>query len=221
MEQTSLHKLLGKLPTDQSQNIEAILTSEKTKDIASTILLLIGAAGIIGMTLTMPNSLKLLAPFLHKRYKKPLRSNEQREKVLQSYYYLKRSGQIQIEETEHGIWAKLTEKGKKKFQKITSDIHAIQRPPLWPGTWWLVAADIPTKDFKIAADMFRVKLRELKFYPLQRTLWIHPFDPRKELEYISNHYDIGKFITVMEIKRIDKQDEAVLKKYFTEKGLLK
>lgn len=96
MKQTSLHALLKSLPADRAQNIEALLTSDKTKDIAQTALLLIGMAGVVGMAFTMPNSLKLLAPFMQKRYKRALRSKEQREKMAQSYYYLKRSGQIQI-----------------------------------------------------------------------------------------------------------------------------
>ncbi len=68
--------------------------------------------------------------------------------------------------------------------------------------------------------MFRKKLRDLHFYPLQRTLWVHPYNPERELEYISNQYHIGRFITLMEVKRVDKQDEQTLKQYFKEKHIL-
>ena len=220
MKQTSLHALLKSLPADQAQNIEAILTSEKARDIAQTTLLLIGTAGIIGMAFTMPNSLKLLAPFMRKRYKRALRSTEQRGKMAQSYYYLKRSGQIQIIESDAGLVVRLTEKGKSRFQKLMSGVHSIPAPTTWPGTWCLVAADIPTKEYKTAADMLRRKLRGLHFYPLQRTLWIHPFNPKQELEQISTQYHIGQFLTLMEVKRLDKQDEQVLKQYFQEKHIL-
>ncbi len=220
MPQTSLKKLLQNLPPDQLQNVEALLTSEKAKSITTTILILAGTAGVVGMALAAPNSLKILAPFLKRRYRRPLRAQEQRQKVLKTFYYLKSTGHIRIKDTNKGIFACLTEKGKARLQHITNDIRTIQAPKKWAGSWWLVAADIPTKDHKIAADLFRRKLRSLRFYPLQRTLWVHPFDPRPELEFISTKYHIARFVTVMEISRLDTQDEQVLHKYFKEQRLL-
>jgi hypothetical protein len=220
MSQSSLRKLLKNLPADQAQNIEAMLTSDKAKSIATSVLLLAGAVGMVGLALTAPNSIKMFSPLLRKKYGRPLRSNEQKEKLLQTFYYLKRSGQIRIQEKNDGLFAVLTEKGRKRFHTITSDVHVVQKPSVWPGTWWLVAADIPTKDYKIAADMLRLKLRELRFYPLQRTLWIHPFNPRAELEYIANKYHVSRFVTVMEIKRMDIQDEDIIKAHFTKAEIL-
>ena len=77
-----------------------------------------------------------------------------------------------------------------------------------------MAADIPTKGYRQGADALRAKLKQMGFCPLQRTLWFYPYDPRKQLEVIVNHYGIGEFVTVMEISRMDIQDEKVLKKYF-------
>ena len=64
------------------------------------------------------------------------------------------------------------------------------------------------------------KLKDMGFYPLQRTLWFYPFDPRKELESVLRRYDIGRFVTVMEVNRLDKSDEKIMKKYFRSQKII-
>ena len=76
------------------------------------------------------------------------------------------------------------------------------------------AADIPTKNYRRGADMLRRKLKELGFFSLQRTLWFYPFDPRKELEYVVNSFGIANFVTLMEVSRLDRDDEEIMKKFF-------
>ncbi len=210
----SIRKQILNLPPDQLQNIEAILSSEKVKTITSDIIIIAGVVAMVGALFTFPNLVKIIGPLLQRKYKKPLRSKEQRAKLLRAIYYLKQTGQIKIEDENDGWHIRLTDIGQRKFENVKKEIRFIPKPITWPGTWWLVAADIPTKNHKVGADMFRRKVKELNFYPLQRTLWIHPFDPRRELELVSNQYNIGQFVTVMEIKRLDKQDELTIRNFY-------
>lgn len=60
----------------------------------------------------------------------------------------------------------------------------------------------------------------MKFYPLQRTLWLYPYDPRLEIEFLIQHYGIERFVTVMEVNRLDRDDERVLKAYFENAGII-
>jgi hypothetical protein len=83
-----------------------------------------------------------------------------------------------------------------------------------------VAADIPTKDHRQGADLLRRKLKQMGFYPLQRSLWFYPFDPRPEIEFICREFGVANFVTVMEINRLDVQDEKLLKKHFSKLGKL-
>lgn len=216
----SMQKQIKRLRPDLVQHVEAVLTSDKAKSVATNVLLVAGTVGVLGLAFTMPNALKLLSPFLRRKYKRPLSAGEQREKVAKVFYYLKESGQIHMESTAEGLVATLTEKGTARFNRLRSEVRAIARPKQWDGKWWLVAADIPTKTYRIAADMFRLKLRELCFYPLQRTLWLHPFNPSRELEYIVAKYGIGKFVTLMEINRLDTEDKKNIIRYFKLKHLL-
>ncbi|MBP9686346.1 MAG: hypothetical protein KBD66_00930 [Candidatus Doudnabacteria bacterium] len=207
-----------KLPADVVQHIEAVLTSESAKSFATNVLLLAGVLGVIGLAFTAPNTLRLLRRFSVQKHGS-LTAKDQKQKLLKTIYYLKQSGQIDIKEEGKGFIARLTEKGQKRFKRIQESHKTIPKPNIWSGTWWLVAADIPTAS-RIAAEMFRLKLAELQFYPLQRTLWLHPYDPRAELEYFANKYQVGQFITVMEVKRIDSQDKKKLVKFFKQKKVL-
>lgn len=211
---------VDQLPADVVQHIQAVVTSDSVKSVATNILVVAGYVGAIGLLLTAPNTLKLFAPLFRRQYHRPLTKSEQRQKFLKSLYYLKQSGQISIEEKEGGLLARLTSKGIGRWNRITSEVHSIEKPVKWDGRWWLVAADIPTKQYRIAADMFRLKLRELKLYPLQRTLWMYPHDPRRELQYVVTKYGIGKFVTVMEVNRIDTQDRREMLTFFKQKHIL-
>ncbi len=213
-------KQVRKAPGDSLQNLEALLTSERVKTVAMNVLIIAGMAGAVGMLLTAPNTLKVLAPFLRRRYKRPLRHSEQAQKLVRAVYYLKQSGQIIIEEKGGKLLARLTEKGQGRLRDLNKGIYQITKPAHWAGTWWLVAADIPTREYRAGADMLRAKLRELQFYSLQRTLWIHPFDPRKELGHIAIQYHVAHFVTVMEIIRLDVQDKERLLRFFKQKKLL-
>lgn len=220
MNKISIRKHVEQLPADKLQHIQAVLTSEAAKGVATNVLIIAGVLGAVGLLFTAPNALKLFAPLLRRKYKRPLTAKEQRQKMLKTFYYLKQTGQIRIEEGGTGLVARLTQKGRRRFKQLQAEVHSIAKPLMWDGMWWLVAADIPTKEYRIAADMFRIKLKELQFYSLQRTFWMHPFDPRKELEYIANKYSIGRFITVMQVNKVDTQDKKKLLTYFKSKRLL-
>jgi len=49
---------------------------------------------------------------------------------------------------------------------------------------------------------------------------MYPFDPRREIDYVSTYYRINGFVTVMEVARVDPSDKKVLVKHFREAGIL-
>ena len=114
----------------------------------------------------------------------------------------------------------LTGAGRRRLKKFNIENPVIPKPAKWNKKWWLVAADIPTREYKLAADAFRDKLKEMRFCGLQRTLWIYPFDPRREIEVLASYYRIGHFVTVMEINRLDLDDESALKSFFKREKII-
>ena len=177
------------------------------------ILAVIAGAGIITLAAIAPNIFIALDK-LYKLRGKKLSKREREIKTAHAFYYLKKSGQIKFTKNKNDVKLFLTSLGQKKMEQISFDALSIAKPKKWDGKWWQVAADIPTKGHRQGADALRTKLKQMGFCSLQRTLWFYPYDPRKQLTIVTDHFGISKFVTVMEISRLDLQDEQVLKKYF-------
>lgn len=187
---------------------------EKLKTAGEIGLALIAVAGIISLSLVAPNVFTAIDKLFLRKHRRKLTKKERQIKVAQSFYYMKRKGLVRFKRIKGDFLISLTALGKKKYKKIDFETMIIRRPKKWDGKWWQVAADIPTKKYRNGADLLRQKLKDLGFFLLQRTLWYHPFDPREEVEFIVNHYGIERFVTLMEVSRLDKDDEAKLKDFF-------
>jgi len=203
---------------------EPLLTAEqieKLKTVGEITLGIVGIAGIIMLSAIAPNMLYAFDKLFSKKYpNRKFTRKEKLRKITRTFYYLKDHGYIRMRPDGQDFKIFLTRLGRRKLKKLNFDTLIIKEPKRWDGRWWQVAADIPTEDYKWAADLFREKLKELKFYPLQRTLWLHPYDPRKEIEFIIQHYGIANFVTVMEINRLDRDDEKIMTKYFKAEKIL-
>ncbi len=186
---------------------------ENLRHSADVILAVLAALGVATVAIVAPNALQAIHK-LFLRKSRHLSSKQKETKTLQTFYYLKRSGFIKFRPSKHDFKIWLTEKGKNRLQKISFEALKIAKPPKWDGKWWQVAADIPTKKHRRGADLLRQKLKLMGFYPLQRTLWFYPFDPRKEMQFIIETFGINNFVTVMEINRMDKEDENLMRHHF-------
>jgi len=188
---------------------------ESLKSVAGVVLAVVGVIGVVALAAVAPNLFSAIGKVARfAKTNKPTTREEKLKKLRRTFYYLKQSGLIQLKPEAGEVRISLTAKGREKLQKIFFESIRIPKPKGWNKKWWLVAADIPTKDYRLAADKFRRKLRDVGFYPLQRTLWLFPYDPRVEVQFIAETFGIQNFITMMEINRLDKEDESVLKKFF-------
>lgn len=195
---------------------------EQFKTVSAVVLGLVGIAGIIALSAVAPNAFIAIDKlFLKKRYPNQQFSKKEKDrKVTDVFYYLKRTGKIKMKWTGQDIIVSLTKRGRRGIQKLQFGALQVPKPKSWDDTWWQVAADVPTKKYKIGADLFRRKIKDMKFFPLQRTLWFYPFDPREEIEFISDRYGISRFVTVMQVCRLDKQDETLIKEFFRKEKIL-
>ncbi len=196
---------------------QQIASLKRTAEVALAV---VAMAGIATIAIAAPNVLQAVDKLFLKKHRRRLSAKELRQKTSQAFYYLKRSRLIQLKRDGNDWKVFLTSLGQNKIQKIQSDIRRIPRPKKWNEKWWLTAADIPTKNYRQGADLLRRKLKELGFFPLQRTLWLFPYDPRAEMQFLADHYNITQFVTVMEINRLDKDDEEKAKAYLQAKNLL-
>ncbi len=193
---------------------------EKFKNVSQIILGIIGVAGVIVLSAVAPNIFVAADKLFNNRSRGRKYTKKVKDlKLSQAFYYMKRSGQIKIKSTGKDFLVSLTKLGRKRLRKLQFETLQIPQNQKWDGKWWQVAADIPTK-YKLGADLLRQKIKDMNFFPLQRTLWFYPFDPRDEVEFIANHYNIGRFVTVMEISRLDRDDERRMKAFFRKEKII-
>ncbi len=186
---------------------------ERIKSVSKVALGLIAVAGVVTIAAIAPNLFMAVDKIFLKKGKK-LNRRQKEEKIIKTFYYLKKSGLVKIKHQGKSMQVLLTKLGLEKSKALQIDACYIPKPARWDGKWWLVAADIPTKQYRRGADLLRQKLKDMGFYSLQRTLWVYPFNPSKEIEFIAETYGIARFLTVIEVSRLDRQDEAILKEFF-------
>ena len=171
--------------------------SEIVKDIFS----LLAISGAVCIAATSPyfllNLIKGLAKL--KKYKK--------KNIQDNFYNLKKRGYIQIKQKNNQIYISLTEKGRKKAGWLQIDSLKICKPKKWDRKWRVVIFDIVELK-KIHREAFRGKLKELGFYPLQKSVWVYPFDCKDEIGLLRNFFGLSeKDIKLIVAENIEEEKE--------------
>ncbi len=191
------------------------------KRVGEITLALVAMVGATALTIVAPSIWRAVS-VAQKIYKATRRATPRQSRTLaQAIYYLKKRGYVRIEPNGLGDYIiSLTHKGKSRVSEIEFNALHVPKPTIWDKSWWCVAGDIPTKEHRAGADLLRRKLKHMGFASLQRSMWFYPFDPRKEINTITETYHIGKYVTVMQVVKMDKDDEVVLKRHFKKLRIL-
>ncbi len=192
-------------------------------NVAQVILAVSVVAGAVTLSAIAPNIFQILNKVSWKRKTYSTFNNktkDQQRKIAKSFYYLKQQGYLELKKSGKDFLVNVTQKGQAKIEKIKFGSLVVPKTKKWDGHWWLVLADVPSDPYRSYADVFRQKIKSLGFYPLQRTVWLYPYDPRAQIGLISAQYNIDRFVTVMEVVSLDPQDLKVLTKFFKERNLI-
>ena len=125
---------------------------------------------------------------LMKAFKNSRKYNK--KKVYDAFYKLRKEGSVRIKTKNGQIYIALTEKGKKKAGWLQIDALRIKKPRKWDGKWRIVIFDIGELK-KIYREAFRGKLKELSFHPLQKSVWIHPFNCKDEIALLRDFFSLS------------------------------
>ena len=183
------------------------------RDISRQILKYLLLVGIISIASTSPYFFPRLFKVIWKSFEY---NPPQRKKYLDAFNYLKRKGFINVERDGYDVVVILTEKGKKKAGKYQIDDLKIEKPKKWDRHWRIVVFDIPNSQ-RIKRDVFRRKLKELGFYSIQKSVWLHAFSCEKEVELLKSFLGLdNKQIQViladsLENKYLNKQLKKIYK----------
>ena len=174
------------------------------------LLKFVAAGGFVTVALVVPNALQIFDKPIGKLFHGLDRRAQERE-VRRVIHYMKRRGLVKYgtKDYQHGM--SVTKTGQQWLKKHELDTMNVPRPPRWDKKWRLVFFDIPENE-KSKRDAFTQRLRLLRFQQLQRSVWIHPFPARPQVEVLTDLTRIRKYVTYVEISAID--NEADLRERF-------
>lgn len=176
--------------------------SEIVKDVLKTMLVV----GVVCIAAQSPYFTRNLIKGFRKWKKYP------RQKIYDTFYYLKKHGYLRLEIKNCQIYIYLTEEGKRKAGWLQIDNLRIKKPMKWDKKWRIIIFDIPNIK-NLYREAFRGKLKELGFCQLQKSVWIHPFDCEAEIELLRNFFGLNlKELRLIVAEKIGEETE--LKNYF-------
>lgn len=109
---------------------------------------------------------------------------------------------INYRESGNGlVEIKITKLGKETVLMYDIDRVTLNKGK-WDGKWRLLTFDIP-HHHKAARDAFRRKLKDLEFYPLQKSVFLTPYPCEKEIDFIANIFDVQENILLLYIDHFE------------------
>ncbi|MDD5145639.1 MAG: hypothetical protein PHF44_02260 [Candidatus Pacebacteria bacterium] len=182
------------------------ITKIKNKYYSKEILKYLLLSGMIFIAASSPYFILRLMRNTSKFKQSPKR------KFLDAFSYLRNKGFIEIERRGHDIKISLTDEGKKRAGKYQIDDLEIDIPKRWDKKWRIIIFDIPDSQ-RIKRNVFRGKIKEFGFFPLQKSVWVYPYKCDREVGLIRDFLGVTKKdIQVITAEKIDSEDR--LKEFF-------
>jgi len=131
-----------------------------------------------------------------------------RKKLSSTFYRLKKEGLIEIKRKGKQFYISLTREGKKKAGRFQIDALKIKKPKKWDKKYRVVIFDISQLK-KFLREVFRGKLKELGFYQLQKSVWVHAFDCEAEIELLKEFFGLSeRELKLIVAEKIDEDDKV-------------
>ena len=96
----------------------------------------------------------------------------------------------------------LSKNGKNKILKYNLDKVEIKKPLRWDKLWRLVIFDIP-EDKSPGRKALAAKLKELGFYPIQKSVFIHPYECQDEIDFVAEIFELAPYVRFLRVKSVD------------------
>ncbi len=183
---------------------------ERYGEIAKNILLGLAITGAVAVAATSPYFLLNLTKEISKN-RKYFKKEWDKRKLKKAFEKMRKNKLIILSEKNGKFIVELTEKGKRKVKEIQLDNLKIKRPPIWDKKWRMVIFDIPNKKNR-AREALRLKLKELGFYQLQKSVWVIPYPCENEIQFLAELFNVVPFVNIIIADKIT--NDLKLKKYF-------
>ena len=84
------------------------------------------------------------------------------------------------------------------------DKMVIERKGKWDNHWRVVLFDVPEGQ-KVLRDSLRTKMKNMGLVELQKSVFVHPFECRDEIDFLIEIYDARRYVRFIEAYYIDNQ----------------
>lgn len=187
--------------------------------LASDVLGLVGAVGLVGAALIIPATPVIVMPII----KYWQRTSKEREEIKNTKFdkirlwkilrRLDKQRDVELQKQPDGTTlVKLTDKGHVRFLRYKlEELSNTLNKKKWDGRWRIIIFDVPEKE-RSKRDSFRAFLNSLKFYQLQESVYLTPYPCEDEMEYLRDYYHLGKNAQMLVTNGLE--DDDAFKMYF-------
>ncbi len=105
----------------------------------------------------------------------------------------------------------LSDEGKKKAITYDIDNMEIEKPKKWDKKWRFVLFDVPEEKKSVRKSLWS-HLKSIGFYEFQKSVFVHPYDCKNQIDYIIETYEAREFVRFVIADSVD--NEAHLKSFF-------
>ncbi len=185
--------------------IDQIDLKSLAKNTGKVILVLAELGAIVSIAAVAPNLPVALAGLGEIFQKAP------RPRIRKALRRLTKQRLVEIKDIDGIATITLTERGRQRISRFNLEHMKLHRPAQWDRKWRIIIFDVPEK-YHRARSALRSKIKELEFFPLQKSVFIYPFACRDEVDFIADFFSIGRYLNYIEATHID--DESFLKQHF-------
>lgn len=178
---------------------QEVARRNKRAMVQRAILASVAVAGVLAAAAIVPGAsqiLKVIDP-KGRRLKNYFRNSAYRARDT-----LLAKGYMEFVNTSDSKKFRLTEEGKKYLRKLEGNEYKLEKPKKWDGQFRIVTFDIKEGRKKVR-EQLRDILRQIGFYPLQKSVWVYPYDCEELVTMLKADFKIGRDILYVIAARIE------------------
>lgn len=167
-------------------------------ELTKNILKFIGGTAFVVGSLALPQ-----LPIVYKMF--DAENKREKERIRKAIDKLENKKYVKKYKKDGVDIIEITENGKKEVLKYKLDEIKIKEQKRWDGVWRVIMFDIPEKK-KVARDGLTLKLIKMGCAPIQKSVFVTPYECEREIKFTGEYFDVSKHIIFIETKKISNED---------------